>query len=94
MILSNDYIVRCDNLAWRKYDDEVIIMSEDGSEIHSLNKVGSFIWELSDGNTKLDDIIANICNRFNVVEDLARIDTKDFIQQLIDKGLLQTCKHS
>jgi len=94
MISSDEYVIRCDELAWRKYDDEVVIISEDGSQIHSLNKVASFIWELSDNVVTVNDIVARICDRFDVKKDIAQADTMKFIQQLVDKNLIQLGKHS
>ena len=89
MISLDEYVVKCDDLAWREYDGEVVIMSEDGSRIHSLNKVASLIWELADGKVKISDIITRVCDRFDVQESMAQVDTLEFIQQLIDKHLLQ-----
>jgi hypothetical protein len=89
MISLDEYVMRCDELAWRMYDGEAVLMSEDGSQIHMLNNVASFIWELADGETTVDDIVTNICERFDVEEDEAQTDTVEFVQELADKDLIE-----
>lgn len=89
MISSDEYVMRCDELAWRIYDGEAVLMSEDGSQIHMLNKVSSFIWELADGKATVGNIVTKICDRFDVERDTAQADTVEFIQELVDKNLLK-----
>ena len=93
MMSLDEYITRCDDIAWRSYDGKVIIITEDGSQIHSLNKVASFIWELSDGKSTIGDMIASICDRFDVEKDIAKEDILSFIQKLGDKKLIQFGTH-
>lgn len=89
MIPLDGHIVRSNNVVWRMLDGEVVIMSEDGTEIHNLNKVASFIWELADENVTISQIIERICDRFDVEKNSAQNDTIEFIQKLIDQKLLQ-----
>ncbi len=92
MIPLEACITRCDGMVWRKYDGEVVLLSEDGSQMHMLNKVAGYIWELADGNTTVGTIVSKICDRFDVKPDLAQIDTFKFIQTLIDKSLIRLSK--
>jgi len=94
MIALNEYVTRSSDVVWRVYDGEVVIMNEDGSQIHQLNKVASFIWELADGTLTVDDIITRIYDRFEVERDVAQADAIEFIQQLVEKGLIQLSKHT
>ena len=94
MISLDEYILRSDDVAWRTYDGEVVIISGDGSQIHSLNKVASLIWELADGKAKVSDIIMGICTRFEVEEHSARLDAVEFIQKLMDMHLVQLADKS
>ncbi len=89
MIPLENCIVRSNNVVWRMLDGEAVIMSEDGKEIHTLNKVASVIWELADGEKTVDQIVAVICDRFDVEKDVAQGDILKFIQKLVDQQLLQ-----
>lgn len=92
-IQLDKYVVRCDDLAWRMYDGEAVIMTDGGSQIHTLNKVASFIWELADGKLTVEKIAANVYDRFDIKEDTAVTDTLEFAQQLADKGVIKFSDH-
>ena len=88
MTSVDGYVMKSNDIVWRMYDGEAVLMSEDGSQIHMLNKVASFIWELADGKTTVGDIVTRICDRFDVEKDVAQADAVEFIQQLAEKNLL------
>ena len=52
--------------AWRVYDGEAVVVSPDDSTLHTLNAVGSLIWEAADGKTPMGAIVARICAEFDV----------------------------
>ena len=54
----------------------------DMNELYTLNEVGSFIWELSNGENTIDEIISEIVREFNVDKKTAQNDIKTFIQKL------------
>ena len=76
------------HLAWRMYDGEAVIMTHGGSQIHTLNKVASYIWEPADGKLTVKKIAASVYDRFDTEEDTAMADTLEFAQQLADKGIV------
>jgi hypothetical protein len=88
MTSVDGYVMKSNDIVWRMYDGEAVLMSEDGSQIHMLNNVASFIWELVDGKTTVGDIVTQICDRFDVEKDIAQADAVEFIQQLAEKNLL------
>jgi len=51
---------------------------------YNLNKTGAAVWRDLEarGSILLDDIVAAICKRFDVVEDAARIDLRAFLEHL------------
>lgn len=89
MILAKDHLKKNQDLVWRVINGEIVIMTSDGREIHSLNKVGSAIWELSDGTKDIKEIVSLICERFNVPFEIAQSDVVEFGSQLIDMKLLE-----
>lgn len=88
MILLDNYPRRLDELVWRMIDEEVVILTADGHEIHTLNKVGSAIWELVDGTRNFKEIISLICERFDVSSETAKADVLEFAEQLEAKKIL------
>ncbi|MDY6865826.1 MAG: PqqD family protein [Halobacteriota archaeon] len=89
MVSLESYPVRSEDLVWRVIEDDIVILTSDGREIHTLNKVGGAIWELADGTISLNDITSKICNRFDVSFETAREDVIEFAKELSDKKLLE-----
>ncbi len=89
MVSLDSYPHRSDELVWRVIDGEVVILTADGHQIHTLNKVGSAIWELADGTRNIKEIVTQICERFDVSLEVAQAHVLEFAEQLVDKGALQ-----
>lgn len=73
---------------WRRYDDQVAVISLDANRVRLFNAVGSFLWERCDGST-VDQMVAAVCERFAVDEATARADVQRFIDDLVARGLLR-----
>ena len=82
------YIARSKQVAARMLGDEMMIMSPRDTTLFNLNDVGSVIWQSADGRTPLDDIIARLCDEFDVTPDMARQDAETFIQELAGHGIM------
>jgi len=89
MISEKNHLKKSQDLVWRVINGEIVIMTSDGREIHNLNRVGSAIWELSDGTKNVNEIVSLICERFNVPFETAHSDVVEFGSQLVDKKLLE-----
>jgi hypothetical protein len=74
--------------AWRVYEGEAVIVSPEDSTLHTLNPVGTLIWEAADGRTALPAIIARVCETFEIDDATAARDAATFIDQLCQRGLL------
>lgn len=92
MIPLDSYLHRSEDLVWREIKGEVVILTADGREIHTLNKVGSAIWELADGRRNIKELITQICKRFDVRFEVAQADVQEFAEQLVAKKILQITK--
>lgn len=88
MISLDSYLRRSDELVWRVIDGEVVILTADGHQIHTLNKVGSAIWEFADGTRNIKEIISLIHERFEVSSETAQADVLEFAEQLEAKKIL------
>ena len=51
------------------------------TEIFTLNEVGSFIWDLIDGENSEEDVVFAITNEFDIDEAIAKNDLKEFVDK-------------
>jgi hypothetical protein len=82
------YIARAEEVIWRRIGEEVVVIKDDGLSTHVLNKTAGFIWELADGKLSIDEIVARLCERFEVSSEEARIDVEQLIAKLAAIKLL------
>ena len=82
------YIVQNPQAAWRVYDGEAVIVSPEDSTLHTLNEVGTLVWEAADGHTPLSAIVTRICARYDVDAPAAERDVEIFVAELRERGLI------
>jgi hypothetical protein len=90
---TDKYIRRDPNCVWRVIDKNALIVKiEDtgGSRVYTLNKTGTAIWESMNGKQTVDEIIANVRNKFACPKtaDIAA-DVHVFTDRLINRGLFE-----
>lgn len=56
--------------------------------IYTLNEAGSLIWESIDGHTSLGQIVAALCQRYDISQEAAETDVLEFIEALEGAGLV------
>ena len=86
--MPDDFLEQNPRAAWRVYDGEAVIVSPEDSTLHTLNPVGTLIWEAADGRTALEAIIGRVCETFEVDRATAARDATIFVEQLSRRGLL------
>jgi hypothetical protein len=75
-------------IAYRIIGNQTIIINLRDGIFNTLNGVATKIWELSDGKSKVRDIIKNIHDEFQIDINDLKTDCTEFIFQMIDKNLL------
>lgn len=76
-----------DNCVSERLDDELIILDLESGLYHSLNKIGSVIWEeIKDKNPCYDDLVKSISQKY-VGENISK-DSEVFIEKLKEKKLI------
>jgi hypothetical protein len=65
-----------------------VIISPDDSMMHTLNAVGTLIWQAADGRTTLAAIVARVCAEFDVDAGRAEREARGFVDTLCQRGLL------
>lgn len=79
---------RADRVAGRMLDGRYCLMKIADSELIVLNETGSCIWEELKQPRTLQAIVATLMNEFEVTEEVANLETTNFIQHLRDCGLV------
>jgi methyltransferase-like protein len=81
--------LRMDRLAYRTIGLETIILdTKIGKEVHQLNEVASFVWNLCDGHHDIQNIVDKVCEEFEIDEAVATSDVQCLIVELDAKSLL------
>ena len=86
--MSDGYPTQNARAAWRVYDGEAVIVSPEDSTLHTLNPVGTLIWEAADGRTPFGVIVERVCEAFDVDGVTAARDATSFVDLLCRQGLL------
>jgi len=82
-------IQRQKDVAWRMIDGEAVIITPADSTMHTLNDVGTRIWELMTGTRSLHEVAGVLCAEFEVDRERAEKDTLWFTECLAKKGLIE-----
>lgn len=75
-------------IAWRKVEEEAVLLDLDTSVYYSLDPIGCRIWELLEKKKDVPAIVAAIRSEYDVAEDRARKDVEKLVQGLLRKKLL------
>ena len=85
---------KASGLASRIIDGEAVIVLPAKGLVRVLNQAGAFIWESIDGKRKIQEIARLLIGEFQVSEKKALADIKRFIEDLVDKGMVEIVKHN
>jgi hypothetical protein len=82
------------DIVTRKIADELFLVPIKGSiadmqRIFTLNPVGQYIWQEIDNRKGLDEIRKGIIERFDVENEQADSDIREFIAELIEADLIR-----
>ena len=72
----------------RIIEGEAVVITPDDSQLHTLNAVGTFIWERADGMRTVSQIVDELCQTFEVERAQAEQDVAEFISQCQQKKLM------
>lgn len=76
-------------IAARTIQGETLILTPHDSVLHTLNEVGTRIWQLLPEATSADAIALTLSSEFEVSVDEARQDVCELIDALLEKGIVQ-----
>ncbi len=82
-------IGRKEGVTFEDSGETVVILDESGSELTSLNPVGSVIWHAFDGQRDVRQLAADLVGRFDgVSEEQLAVDIEAFVAELAEADLV------
>lgn len=81
-LIINPYIT------FNKIDNEIIIISENGSRIFQLNPLASEIWGLLENGNDTTEIINVLTTRYDADIEIIKNDVQELIRKLINDNLI------
>ncbi len=81
-------IQRRNDLLFNEIDGEVVMLSIENGEYYGMDQVGSRIWQLLEFPMNLNQITHILLEEYNTSKHQCSIDSKKFIDKLIDKNLI------
>ena len=89
MIEDSTILKRKEEILSSDMDGETVMMSVENSEYYSLSPVGTRIWEIVEKEISYKDLISQLMSEYNIDIDTCKSDTEEFINELINKGLVE-----
>lgn len=87
MIVETAIPKRSERIAARVVEGKLLLVLIDQKQLHTLNQVGTRVWELCDGRN-LTAIARSIVDEFEIDEATALRDVQRFVQELNRIGAL------
>lgn len=84
---SNDILRRAKSVIWRRTGDEIVILSEDGTQLTNLNPTAALIWSSLDGTRTVSEIAHAVVREFKVEDERALPDVVRFCEALLAEDL-------
>lgn len=70
-----------------EFDDWAVLFDPDSGDAFGLNPVGVFIWKRLNGHNTIQQILTDMRENCEAVPEAAEDHLKDFIQDLVQRGL-------
>jgi hypothetical protein len=85
-------IVKKKDVPYRIIESQAVIVNQNKENklmYHTINEIGTEIWELIDGKRTIKEIIEEIIKKYEIEPESAQKDIIDFIQELKEKDLVE-----
>jgi hypothetical protein len=80
---------KSERIAARTVEGKAVVVVLDARKLHTLNRVGTRVFELCDGKRDVSAIAALIADEFGVDVPRAEHDTLSFLATLIQEGAVE-----
>jgi hypothetical protein len=88
MDMPEKYISKGKDIKYKELDSKSVLLNLETGRYYTLNRVGTFIWDLIDGETNTNAIVDKVIDRFSVERDEASNDVKALLKSLREEGLI------
>lgn len=75
-------------IASRVLAGEAVVVTPHDSLLHQLDEVGTFLWERATGERPLSALVDELCESYEVDRETAERDAEEFVQALVERGML------
>lgn len=82
-------IERDPDAIWRKLDDDVVIVKQDGTKLITLNSTAAYIWEKCNGEMDASAIATELQEKFTASYEKIYEDVVTVVKRLEDMSLLK-----
>ena len=76
------------DIIWRILDDGAVIVTPRAGNVRVLNRVGTAIWQLIDGQRSLAEIESQLIHTYDVPVNQARSDLSSFMEELARRDMI------
>jgi hypothetical protein len=91
LLSLNNKVVQTKGHVVSDMDGSKVMLSIEKGKYYSLGQVGGLIWDLMESPTKIQIIIGNLMDRYEVGEEACKEQVLAFIRQLIKEDLVVLC---
>jgi len=93
MVSLDSYPVPNPAVVGRIIEGEAVLVLPEQGQVKVLNEVGARIWALADGTRTLRQIVATLCDEYEVDQAQAEADVCAFAAELEEKGIISLSPH-
>jgi hypothetical protein len=95
--MCDKIFIRNEDIVSRRIAGELFLVPVKGKladmeQIFTLTTVAEYIWDRIDGQRSLDDIQNDVVAQFDVGQEQAESDIREFIAELVGAGLIRSEK--
>ena len=77
-----------DGVVFRELDGEAVLLNLDSGMYFGLDRVGTRIWQLLDAHHRLDKVIEELLEEYDVARETLEADVARLLGALLEKGLV------
>ena len=87
--MLDKYVVRAEPLAARTFDGETVVLTLADRHAHFFNGTATVVFEAIDGRQRVRDLIARVCEIFDVDSERATEGVLALLADLEEKGIVR-----
>ena len=71
------------------FEDALVLLHINNGQYFSLDKISSYIWEKIATPITINELVTDICSRYDCTQERCMTDLIEFLEQLSERDLLQ-----